>query len=175
MPTLQAIKDRLKAINAPKIILWMGQRDLLPLCNTLGDDEIIEHVVPGDYEGGSGLLVATDQRVLFVDKRFLGQRVEMFAYDKIASIQVSSGMIHATITIMTSGNTAAIKKVPDVLAARRLTEYVRQRLTASKSASAPTASTPDIITQLERLAALRAQGILTEDEFQAQKQRLLSA
>jgi hypothetical protein len=32
---------------------------------------------------------------------------------------------------------------------------------------------PDVITQLRELAALRDQGILTEQEFQAQKARLL--
>ncbi len=31
----------------------------------------------------------------------------------------------------------------------------------------------DVITQLERLGALKAQGLLTEEEFQAQKARLL--
>ena len=31
----------------------------------------------------------------------------------------------------------------------------------------------DVITQLERLGALKAQGILTEEEFQAQKAKLL--
>jgi hypothetical protein len=33
--------------------------------------------------------------------------------------------------------------------------------------------TEDVITQLERLGALRAQGILTEEEFTAQKTRLM--
>ena len=39
----------------------------------------------------------------------------------------------------------------------------------------PAAPVPeeDMITQLERLGALRAQGILTEEEFQAQKAKLL--
>lgn len=32
----------------------------------------------------------------------------------------------------------------------------------------------DMITQLERLGALKAQGILTEEEFQAQKAKLLA-
>ena len=34
-------------------------------------------------------------------------------------------------------------------------------------------SQEDVIAQLERLGALKAQGILTEEEFQAQKARLL--
>jgi len=40
---------------------------------------------------------------------------------------------------------------------------------------APAAPAPeeDVITQLERLGALKAQGILTEEEFAAQKAKLL--
>ncbi len=42
-------------------------------------------------------------------------------------------------------------------------------------AAPPPASTEDVISQLERLSALKAQGILTEAEFQAQKAKLLAA
>jgi hypothetical protein len=35
------------------------------------------------------------------------------------------------------------------------------------------AAEEDVITQLERLGALKAQGILTEEEFAAQKAKLL--
>jgi hypothetical protein len=37
------------------------------------------------------------------------------------------------------------------------------------------AAEEDVITQLERLGALKAQGILTEEEFAAQKAKLLGA
>jgi hypothetical protein len=40
---------------------------------------------------------------------------------------------------------------------------------------APAAPQEDVISQLERLGALKAQGILTEDEFNAQKAKLLAA
>ena len=44
-----------------------------------------------------------------------------------------------------------------------------------QSAPAPQASAPqqDVVSQLERLAALKDQGILTEEEFQAQKAKIL--
>lgn len=42
------------------------------------------------------------------------------------------------------------------------------------AAPAAPAAEEDVITQLERLGALRAQGILTEEEFAAQKAKLLS-
>ena len=42
---------------------------------------------------------------------------------------------------------------------------------------APAAPAPeeDVITQLERLGALKAQGLITEDEFNAQKAKLLGS
>ena len=40
---------------------------------------------------------------------------------------------------------------------------------------APPAQEEDVITQLERLGALKAQGILTEEEFAAQKAKLLGS
>lgn len=46
-----------------------------------------------------------------------------------------------------------------------------------EAAPAPPEAAPapqvDVVTQLERLGALKAQGILTEEEFQAQKAKLL--
>ena len=40
-------------------------------------------------------------------------------------------------------------------------------------AAAPAAPVEDPITQLERLGALKAQGLLTEEEFNAQKAKIL--
>jgi Short C-terminal domain len=37
-----------------------------------------------------------------------------------------------------------------------------------------TASNDDVVSKLERLARLKADGILTEDEFQVEKQQILS-
>jgi membrane protein YdbS with pleckstrin-like domain len=41
--------------------------------------------------------------------------------------------------------------------------------------SQPGASAPNVTTELERLADLRARGVLTEEEFQAQKARILGS
>jgi len=41
--------------------------------------------------------------------------------------------------------------------------------------AAPPAQQDDVITQLERLGALKAQGLITEDEFNAQKAKLLGS
>lgn len=61
------------------------------------------------------------------------------------------------------------------------TVYVQQAPPPQQYAPAPQYSEPaqpsqdDVIAQLERLGALKAQGILTDEEFQAQKAKLLGS
>lgn len=51
--------------------------------------------------------------------------------------------------------------------------YAQQAPPAQEYYEAPPAAQDDVISQLERLGALRAQGILTDEEFAAQKAKLL--
>ena len=46
---------------------------------------------------------------------------------------------------------------------------------AAPQAAAPAAAGPSMIDQLKELGELKAQGILTEDEFAAQKAKLLAS
>ena len=50
-----------------------------------------------------------------------------------------------------------------------------QHATSSAPAQQASPSQADVITQLERLGALKAQGLLTEEEFAAQKEKLLGS
>jgi hypothetical protein len=53
--------------------------------------------------------------------------------------------------------------------------WVRGGESSAAPIAAPTAAAPDLADQLQKLAGLRDQGILTDDEFAAQKAKLLSA
>lgn len=87
-----------------------------------------------------------------------------------------------TITIFASGNKAEIKNVVKDRC-KDFADYVRARSTAVSEHSAAPAATPaaqptasssdDVVTQLERLGRLKEQGILTDAEFEAQKQKIL--
>jgi len=53
---------------------------------------------------------------------------------------------------------------------------LEQQQMSQQAAQAPAASgSDDMIEQLQKLASLKDQGILTEEEFAAQKQKLLGA
>jgi hypothetical protein len=57
----------------------------------------------------------------------------------------------------------------------RLAELEAQQAGQQAAAPAAAGGGSDMIAQLEKLAQLKDQGILTEDEFAAQKQKLLGA
>lgn len=53
-------------------------------------------------------------------------------------------------------------------------EALRTEIEAAIAMSAPTSPAPDLASQLQQLATLRDQGILTEEELQAKKADILS-
>lgn len=55
-----------------------------------------------------------------------------------------------------------------------LRDELNRRMRAARQPVQAAAPQVDVATQLERLAGLRTQGILTDEEFQAQKARLLA-
>lgn len=153
-----------------------GRKELKELPNILSNNEIIKGVIIGFYNGGTGILVATDRRLIFIDKGiFYGLKTEDFGLDKISSIQFESGLLMATIKIMASGNLAKIENVDKVLG-KTFCEMVRNLLSEPKSTPVQntTSSKDDFIDKLERLGKLKADGILTQEEFDSQKAKLLN-
>jgi len=182
MPSIEEIERDIRALAGTSRLLAFKEIKELP--KILWEDERLEQIIQGLYAGGNGILVATNKRLIFVDKgMFYGVRVEDFPYDNITSIQYETGLISGEITVYASGNKAEIKYL-DKGRTRDFAEYVRARTTAtSKNASSPATTVvppplppaDELIARLERLAKLKADGILTEEEFKIQKAKILSS
>ena len=98
--------------NLKKVLLQLGvsQYDLrLPetrsLALLLRDDERLLSVVYGQYSQvdshliGQGMLAATDQRVLFIDKKLLFSRYEELPYGKIDGVTYSHAGAMRSVTL----------------------------------------------------------------------------
>jgi hypothetical protein len=180
MPTLDEVKSQIEHLPGGKGFL--GRKEVKQLPGILWEDERCENIIRGFYARGTGILVATNKRLVFVDKGMASLRVEDFPYGKITSIQYRLGFAGGTLTIFASGNKAEIEHVPKEQC-KAFGDFVRARITGvTDHASAPVAEPPqvaaamsgdDVVDKLERLGKLKEQGILTDDEFQAQKQRIL--
>lgn len=66
MPDLEQIKTSIRNIDGASKLL--GRKEIKELPSILWEDENIERLVQGFYNGGLGILVATNKRLIFVDK-----------------------------------------------------------------------------------------------------------
>jgi hypothetical protein len=134
----------------------------------------------GAYGPGTGLVVLTDRRLLFLKDGVMRQVTEDFPLDKVSSVQWSSGLALGTFTIFASGNKAEIKNM-NKKDGKQIADAARECLSnrAHLAPSGPPAtsvpgSDGDVYDQLRKLGELREAGVLTPDEFTTKKQELLN-
>jgi hypothetical protein len=94
----------------------------------LEDHEKIVALVPGRYFGGSALLVATDHRVLLIDKRTFYLTLEDIRYDMISEIDFSARMLDATLHIFTVNKQHRFTTSRYRRHLRTLTVFVQQQI-----------------------------------------------
>lgn len=160
-----------------------GKRELRKLEEHVWPGESVERMATGSYGGGLGLLVMTDKQLIFLKERMLSSTLEDFPFDKITSIQWSTGMIMGKIQIFISGNKGEITNV-DKTDGKAITDAVRARISnlgGASTAEAPTspgvAPAPKSHSPLElmqQLEVMKASGFITDEEYAAKKAEILS-
>jgi hypothetical protein len=157
------------------------KRDVKKLPEYLHGSETVLAMTGGMTGGNNGLLVATDRRALFVSEGVVHHSFEDFPYDRITTVTSSRGMTFGKIVISTAGAARVVEQVAkgeaEAVAAvirDRVEAVTRERHQAPAASTAqPGESAPNLAAQLRELAELRDQGILTPEEFDTQKARLL--
>ncbi|HEY3361691.1 MAG TPA: PH domain-containing protein [Methanosarcina sp.] len=141
----------------------------------------------------TGALVLTPTRVILYHNKMLfkGHSSMEFPLQRINSVDFNSGMIYADIKIHAGSDILIMDKASKVYGER----FIKNLKTLISNLNNPTSTTPnsqfsqspqvsdaphisqapqiDIADQLQKLANLKAQGILTEEEFTTQKKKLL--
>lgn len=100
MVTKESVEAQLKKIHF-NTFGW-GRTEIRELPNIILPDEQIFECANGIYEGGFALLVATDVRVLLIDKKPMNYlTVEDLRFDMISEIDYSHRLLGARISIST--------------------------------------------------------------------------
>ena len=121
----RSIQEAVRYIDGVNKGSFGSKREIKELPKILWEDVLPEQIVTGYYKDKTGLLVATDRRMIFLEMGFLGQlKVEDFWYDNISSMESTRGIVWGNVTVYSSGNKAVIDKVPkneidDFVAAQR--------------------------------------------------------
>jgi hypothetical protein len=80
---------------------FFGRQEVNELSKILNDGEIIEHCAFGMYEDGPALLVATNNRLLLVDKRPFFLNLEDLRYEMINEVDFAGRFFDAVVKLHT--------------------------------------------------------------------------
>lgn len=155
---------------------FFTKKELAHLPEVLTAGEQVLAFTSGFMDGSTWLITLTDKRIIFLDKGILyGLKQTAIDIDKVNSISGQTGLILGKIIIEDGAASRAIDNVAkkSVVA---FTNKARDAIESRKRATqaAPAQSADDVVSKLERLAALLDRGVLTPEEFAAQKLRILS-
>ncbi len=95
----------LKKVGVSKYGLFKAETAELP--NIIAKDEVIYGCIYGQYGEGSGMIVATDRRIIFLDKKPMHLLLEEMTFDKIIDIGADWQPLFSRVTI----NGRAVKYV----------------------------------------------------------------
>jgi flagellar hook-basal body complex protein FliE len=144
--------------------------------NMMGVKQMQEH---------AALVLTPTRLILYHNKMFLkGHSSIDFSLQKINSVNLDSGMIHATVKVYSGSDSITVNKLSKIYGER----FVKNLKTMISNVNGHTSTTQtsqdshisqisqphiDVADQIKKLADLKIQGILTDEEFQAQKRKLL--
>lgn len=148
-------------------------------------DELPEKAVASslkhDYNNVSGYLWATNKRVLFVGSQSILSKKPLyreFTYKSISTILYEKKFLSGKIVLHVSttaakGSIASVEFESSGEQAEAFVNYVRNRIDNLGSSESIQQVRVDFMAELERLAALKNQGLISDDEFAAAKRKLL--
>lgn len=96
---MHKINDMLKVVGVTKLGLLTPESKVL--VDVLHDDEIIGGVVYGKYTGGLAWLVATNKRIIFIDKKPFFTATDELSYDIVSGVKSSKGGMFASVILHT--------------------------------------------------------------------------
>jgi hypothetical protein len=126
----------------------------------------------------NGVVLVTDRRVVLYTKKTGGYEMQDFAYGLLSSVDHKRGMMYGSLDLAAAGDRSHVKQMPkdDI---ERIAQLIRERMAAAHQHGAAAASVPeppaapDTATEIRNLAALRDEGHITAEVYEAKKKQIL--
>lgn len=120
----QRIIDELKALGVSRFGMMRAAIRSLP--GLLHHGEHINGIVYGQHKDGSAILVATDRRLLFVEKKLFYQRADDLSYDVVSGVNYGQVSLVATITLHTRTGDFTIRTL-NLKCAKKFVDFIEAR------------------------------------------------
>src|SRR5689334_2209407 len=107
MVTQQAVQQQLDDLGVR--YRFFGKAELHELHRILVPNETMTVVVNGFYAGGFATMLATDKRLLVVDKKPFVLNIEDIRYDMISDVKFESTVLEAQLSVLVAGRRIAFR------------------------------------------------------------------
>ena len=121
-----------------------------------------------------GYVVATNQRIIFYVKNIAGYQIRSFPYNMISSIETGKNFLGSRLTVIAAGNMAHVKNIKIENELQILLDEVQIEMKNSKSSSHEAKSSNSIVDELTKLSHLLESKLITEEEFQTLKNKIIN-
>jgi hypothetical protein len=125
MAARDVVKNQLRSIGHRYSVF--GRAEMKELQNILHPDENIVQCAYGYYHGGSGLLVATNKRLLLVDKRPFYLNLEIIPFDQIKFVEFSAKLLQGTLYLESGIKRLLFRSVSDARL-RKICEHAKEKI-----------------------------------------------
>ncbi|MDR0356041.1 MAG: PH domain-containing protein [Deltaproteobacteria bacterium] len=161
----------------------MIKKELRQLPELLFGDENLLALTRGHVDSLNWLMAITDNRIILLRKGLLfGHSQLEVPIAKIKSVSYKTGLMFGTIFIDIGAGTIVLEMVNKKSTPQVSAVIIEAMATASQngasksdeSGSARKSAGEELVAQLERLASLKDRGLLSPEEFQSSKNKLIS-
>lgn len=118
------------------------------------------------------LLVATNKRVFIISMQTTGDDVHSIPYDSISGVDSAMG-VPMKITIQTHGRTYHMEIGNEEDDISEVINYIRERRNKVEASDFSPSSDDSPLEKIEKLAELRDNGVISENEFDSKKADLM--
>ena len=111
---------------------WLlGRAEIKELRKILTSSEVIYQCIHGYYQGGSGVLVVTNKRVLLIDKRPFYLNLEEISYESIKNVTFSTQFLKATINIRSKVSKLTFSSISDARL-KEIKKFIDQKISSTQ-------------------------------------------
>ncbi len=151
----------------------LARTEFRHLHNVLGADETVIRLGRGQYRRERGIVVLTTDRLLFVEKRLRGREsINEFRLASVALVSVEKSRLGETLVIHTAGYDGEIRQMAHGQAGGFAGAF-RDLKGRGSQQPVRSQSNADLVTRIERLAGLRAGGIISDQDSEGKNPELL--
>jgi hypothetical protein len=124
--------DRVQRAVADKLdsgTRWLLRREIEQLPRLLPDDEEILILAQGRLEGGTGMIVVTDTRLMFFEQGVSHRRVEDVLYLEAEAVEADVSVVSSDLTISRfAGKPLSVERVYPKARTMEIADYVDARI-----------------------------------------------